>query len=91
MKRLYSMWAVFSFMPIFCGIPSAAAAEVKYVYDKAGRLVRSLVEKSIVSNRRHKMIWHADDDDGRSLPAGVYFVILRVGDSVVTEEVMLLD
>ena len=39
MRRLFAMWAVISFMPILCGIPSATAAEVKYVYDTAGRLV----------------------------------------------------
>ena len=61
------------------------------IYDKTGRLVRRLVEKSIENNGRHNMIWHADDDDGRALPAGVYYIILQVGDSVVTEEVTLLD
>ena len=41
------------------------------VYDVAGRRVRSLIDGTRADGI-HEFAWHGDDDDGKSLPAGVY-------------------
>ena len=43
------------------------------VYDVAGRQVRTVVD-GVLAATRHEILWDGRGDDGRPLPAGVYFL-----------------
>ena len=47
------------------------------VFDVAGSHVRSLLVGKPMSAGNHRVAWEGRRDDGRSLPAGVYFVRMR--------------
>ena len=49
------------------------------LYDIAGRNVRTLVDDARLAGR-HELLWHGDDDAGRSLPPGVYALRLVAPD-----------
>uniref|UniRef100_A0A7C4TE06 T9SS type A sorting domain-containing protein n=1 Tax=candidate division WOR-3 bacterium TaxID=2052148 RepID=A0A7C4TE06_UNCW3 len=64
------------------------------VYDATGRLVRHLYDESTSQQagmrKRDKIIWYGDDDLGRHLPQGVYFIALNLnGFSTVKKAVIL--
>jgi flagellar hook assembly protein FlgD len=48
------------------------------IFDAAGRLVRTLVDREL-SGGRHEARWNACDDRGREVSPGVYFYQLRRG------------
>jgi len=58
---------------------SASATVSVRVYDVAGRLARTLLERGAVGPGVHRLVWDGADDAGRSVPAGVYFCRLDVG------------
>ncbi|MGB9722031.1 MAG: T9SS type A sorting domain-containing protein [bacterium] len=57
------------------------------IYNATGRLVKSF---NHLTNYQSTIIWDGDDDLGRRLPSGVYFVQLEAGDYWQTEKVILL-
>jgi hypothetical protein len=60
------------------------------IFDAAGRLVRSYSLPSACSLVPGVITWHGDDDLGRRVPAGVYFVRLEAGGEKWTEKAILL-
>ncbi|MEO0228147.1 MAG: clostripain-related cysteine peptidase [candidate division WOR-3 bacterium] len=60
------------------------------IYDVAGRVVKSFNPESCILNHTSGIIWSGNDDLGRRLPAGVYFVRLESGDYKQIEKVVLL-
>ncbi len=63
------------------------------IYDASGRLVKLLNHLSANQcggDYQSAIIWSGDDDLGRRLPAGVYFVRLETGDFKQIEKVVLL-
>jgi subtilisin family serine protease len=58
-------------------LPEAAATTLR-VYDVAGRLVRTLLAHQLPA-AEHAIDWHGDDEEGRRVPAGVYFYRLQAG------------
>ncbi|MGB9722112.1 MAG: M14 family zinc carboxypeptidase [bacterium] len=70
------------------------------IYDISGRLVKSFNHLAANHPPRNladggiqpfnRVVWHGDDDLGRRLPSGVYFVRLEVGDYKQIEKVILL-
>ena len=66
---------------IVCGIGSSAASAGLKIYDASGQLVRDL--SSRLTGRIPAVTWNGQDDNGRSLPAGIYF--LRLQTPTVTE------
>lgn len=54
------------------------AATTLTVYDASGRAVRTLADGPL-SGGAHTMAWDGRAEDGRSVPAGVYFVDVRSG------------
>ncbi|MGB9669370.1 MAG: T9SS type A sorting domain-containing protein, partial [Anaerolineales bacterium] len=70
------------------------------IYDAAGRLVKQFNHLSANYPPRNladggiqpfnQVIWYGDEDSGRRLPSGVYFVQLEAGDYRQTEKVILL-
>jgi hypothetical protein len=59
------------------------------VYDVSGALVRRL-ESGLKTAWPHTSVWHGEDDHGRALAAGVYFVRVRIGARDVTRRVVLV-
>jgi len=53
-------------------VPDGGAQVSLRVYDAAGRLVRTLVDGYEPSGMR-TMTWDGRDDEGRSMPSGIYF------------------
>jgi photosystem II stability/assembly factor-like uncharacterized protein len=69
-------------------IEKAARVELT-IYDSRGRLVRGLFAGEMVAGT-HKIPWRGLDDDGRRLPAGVYYYELRSRDSVCSRKAILV-
>jgi hypothetical protein len=60
------------------------------IYDATGRLVKSFHLESDIMNEGPAISWYGDDDTGRKLPGGVYFIRLNVGDNVFTKKITLV-
>mgnify|MGYP005839798563 CR=1 FL=1 len=60
------------------------------IYDLTGRLVKSFKPVSSIKQQISDIVWPGDDDSGRKLPRGVYFVRLDAGDFTLVERVVLL-
>jgi hypothetical protein len=68
-------------------VQSAQSMELG-IYDATGKLVRSLRPSSYAL--RSTLIWDGRDDQGRSLPGGVYFLEVTVAGQEATKEIILL-
>ncbi len=74
-------------------IPYLPSVRLK-IYDAAGRLVKQFNHLS--ANQRggnyqfNYVLWYGDDDLGRRLPAGVYFVRLDCPEGVLMQKVVKL-
>lgn len=60
------------------------------IYDTSGRLVKSSTLVSSSENQEPSITWRGDDDTGRKLPGGVYFLTLTVGDYSTTAKLLLI-
>ncbi len=70
------------------------------IYDATGKRVKKLVFNSTILglaprsgagfHLKYKVVWHGDDNFGRSVPTGVYFVQLGVGDMKHTDKVIVV-
>ena len=60
------------------------------VYDVTGKLVKSFNLESSIMNHESAISWHGDDNAGRKLPGGVYFVKFRAGDYKETQKLLLI-
>ena len=70
-------------------LPTGAHTELA-IYDVGGRRVRTLVN-AIVSAGAHEQLWDGRDENGRAVPAGVYFYRLRAGDRISERRLILLQ
>jgi len=59
------------------------------IFDVTGRLVRVLVDQSILSGAQ-SIVWRGRDDDGRVVSTGIYFYNLQTRDSVLTRKLVLI-
>jgi len=59
------------------------------VYDASGRKVRDFT-RSTVNGEQSTVVWFGEDDSGRKLPSGVYFVRLESDNFTQTEKAILL-
>ena len=50
------------------------------IYDERGRLVHNLVDRDLALGD-HVVTWRAVDDSGKRVASGVYFYVLRTGDT----------
>jgi len=46
------------------------------VYDVSGRVVRELLNETVGAGE-HRLVWRGDDQEGRPVPAGVYFYRMK--------------
>lgn len=61
------------------------------IYDATGRLVKSIDLESSIQNQESTISWHGDDNAGRKLPAGVYFMQLDTETHSETQKVILVE
>jgi hypothetical protein len=69
-------------------LPTETSASLT-VYDTAGREVRTLSAEGLRSEGRHEISWDLENADGRDLPSGLYFVVLRAGDETRTRRLVI--
>ena len=60
------------------------------IYDVTGRLVRSFSLSAPYSSLPAVITWSGNDDLGRALPGGVYFIQLESGSNRITKKALLL-
>lgn len=58
------------------------------VYDCSGRLVASI--KNVSQNGNRSVTWNCTNDQGRSVPAGLYFVHIEAGDRSASTRMVVL-
>lgn len=68
------------------GLPKAQTVELA-IYDAAGRAVRTLARGERAAGY-HQVDWDGQDDSGRALPAGVYFVRLDAEGRNLTQRIL---
>jgi hypothetical protein len=61
-----------------------------HIYDATGNRIRTFSTHSTLSPTSYEIVWHGDDNYGRKVPAGVYFVQLEVGDEKRTQKVTII-
>jgi len=59
------------------------------IYNILGQKVRTLVDEVELAGE-HKVVWDGRDAKGNSVPSGVYFYKLRVGDSSEVKKMLLI-
>jgi hypothetical protein len=70
---------------------SAPATVSAWVLDSAGRRVAPLQSRTHFPGGRHLLSWDGTDENGRALPAGVYYVrMVRDGAGSVDRRVVLV-
>jgi hypothetical protein len=52
-----------------------------HIYDATGRLVKSFDPVSRIEHQGSVVLWHGDDDNGKKVPRGVYFIQIDNPDS----------
>ncbi len=67
-------------------LPSTAPVSIE-VFDLAGRLVRSLAARSVLTAGPHTIAWDGRDGRGNRVGSGVYLVRARTADAAATAKV----
>lgn len=60
------------------------------IYDACGRLIRYFNMESSIVDRAYVISWQGDDDAGKKLPGGVYFLTFTSGDYSIAEKMLLI-
>lgn len=60
------------------------------IHDASGRHIRTLVE-GVQSAGEHQVRWFGNDDQGRVVPAGLYFYTVQAGGESLTRKMILLE
>jgi uncharacterized repeat protein (TIGR01451 family) len=69
---------------------TAGSADVRItIFDVSGRVVKSLVP-GVQDAGSHSADWDLRDDDGASVPSGIYFYRLVAGEETITEKLMVV-
>lgn len=70
-------------------LPSDGLVELT-VFDLTGRSIRNLLNHSMNAGE-HSFYWDGRDNQGRMLPAGNYFIILKKDNSILEERAIILQ
>ena len=70
-------------------LPSRGPVELT-IFDARGRMVRSLLSRSVGEPGAHQLRWDGVDDRGRMVSSGIYYPRLRVGNEERTVRVTRL-
>jgi len=69
-------------------LPGAAAVRLK-IFDVSGALVATPLDGQLPAGY-HEVAWRGSDDQGRSVPSGVYFYQIAAGEKIETKRMMLI-
>jgi hypothetical protein len=69
-------------------LPTAGKVRLD-IFNVRGERIRRLVDETIPAGS-HRIQWNGDDDHGVRMGAGVYFVRMRQGASIITRKVLML-
>jgi hypothetical protein len=69
-------------------IPAESDVSLR-IYSVDGRCVRRMLEARLAEGTR-RLVWNGQDDRGRDLAPGAYFVLGRVGKTRINEKIVLL-
>lgn len=58
------------------------------IFDVGGRAVRGLMSETLAAGQ-HTVQWDGRNDAGQLAPTGIYYYMLRAGDSTITRELVL--
>ncbi len=70
-------------------LPREASVSLS-IFDLEGKMLRTLLEDARLEAGEHRQRWQGRDDEGRSLPSGIYFCELRVGEERLLRKLTLL-
>ncbi len=59
------------------------------IFDVSGRMVRTLVDENLASNK-YEVVWDGKDNRGRAVTSGIYFYRLSAGRATVTKKMIML-
>jgi hypothetical protein len=59
------------------------------IYSLAGVLIKDLVQDRLAAGRQ-QVVWHADDNNGRSVASGVYLCLMRCETFVQSRKIILI-
>ncbi|MBI4721493.1 MAG: T9SS type A sorting domain-containing protein [Candidatus Stahlbacteria bacterium] len=76
------------FTNISYSIPTTSKIELK-IYDLAGRIVRTLVDKEVTKGN-YTIIWDGKDDKAKRVARGVYFYRLESGNFHISQKLILM-
>ncbi len=60
------------------------------IYNATGNLIRTFTTNHTLSPTSSEIVWHGDDNHGRKVPTGVYFVQLKSGAEKCTRKVTII-
>lgn len=60
------------------------------IFDVSGRLIRTLIDGTLLARGDHEYEWDGRDNGGRSMPSGIYFSRLEVGGYVESRRMALV-
>jgi hypothetical protein len=60
------------------------------IYDVAGRLVRSMIDKDMAAGRGYKEVWNGLDDQNQRVASGVYFYRLDAVGATFTKKMVVM-
>ena len=70
-------------------LPAQAAVNIS-VFDLNGKLIRTIVDKTVPAGQ-HTAYWNGRSQDGLAQPSGIYFYTLKIdGNLIDTRQMMLL-
>jgi hypothetical protein len=70
------------------GLDKAALVSIR-IYNSRGQMVREINEGSKAAGN-YSLVWNGDDDRGRSLPTGVYYIRMQAGDKSFSKKAVLM-
>lgn len=70
-------------------LPASSEISIS-TFDLSGREIKRLVDRSVLAAGVHERTWDGTDSHGRSVPSGVYFLQLRLNNSVAQTKRCLL-
>jgi len=60
------------------------------IYDVAGRLVRTMIDKDMAAGRGYKEVWNGLDDQNQRVASGMYFYRLDAAGETLTKKMVVM-
>ena len=60
-----------------------------HIYNAKGQIVRT-IESSALTSGTNSVIWNGDNDSGKMVSSGVYFINMHINDKLYTKKAILM-